>query len=75
MEKKTLRSVIRGKLIITFGTKKKDERDALAVELEEDVIKLLDWYIKNAQFKYKAVQDGVNNSFDDAYGEYLNSLS
>ena len=75
MKKKTLSDVIRGKLIVTFGTKRKDERNALALELEGDVIKLLDWYLKNAQFKYGAMKNGVSGSFDDAYVEYLDSLS
>ena len=75
MKKKSLSDVIRGKLIVTFGTKGKDKRDALAVKLEEDMIKLLDWYLRNAQFKYGAMKNGVSGSFDDAYGEYMDSLS
>ena len=75
MKKKTLSDVIRGKLIVTFGTKRKDERNALALELEGDVIKLLDWYLRNAQFKYGAMKNGVSENFNDAYGEYLDSLS
>jgi len=75
MKKKTLSDVIRGKLIVTFGTKRKDERNALAIELEGDMIKLLDWYLRNAQFKYGAMKNGVSGSFDEAFGEYLDSLS